>query len=173
MKKNKKIVLLGYMASGKSFLGKELARVLNLKFIDLDAYIAKKEELTIAELFSIKGEAFFRKIEFKYLTQLLKSKKSFVLALGGGTPQREGAMELILKKSLSFYLKASPKTLYNRLAPSEVERPLLTKITEDYLLDYITTQLAAREVNYTKANYSIDIDGKNKEEIIQKISDYI
>ncbi|HIP48584.1 MAG TPA: shikimate kinase [Lutibacter sp.] len=169
MKKQNKIVLLGYMGSGKTTLGKELAAVLNHKFIDLDEYIVKKEKLSIAELFETKGEDFFRKKEVKYLKKLLKSKKSFVLALGGGTPQIDGAMKMINKYGLSIYLKASVQTLYNRLAPNEVERPILTQITEDYLFDYIKTHLKKREFNYNRADFSVEVDGIDTKEIIQQI----
>lgn len=169
MKKQKKIVLLGYMASGKSTIGKELASAVDRKFIDLDAYIEKKESQSVSEIFEKKGEDFFRKKEKKYLKKLLKNKKSFVLALGGGTPQLEGAMDLINKYSLSFYLKANVQTLYNRLAPSEIERPVLTQISQDYLFDYISTHLKKREIYYNKADVCIEIDGFNTEELINKI----
>lgn len=169
MKKQKKIVLLGYMASGKSTIGKELARAVNRKFIDLDAYIEKKENQSVSEIFETKGEDFFRKKEKKYLKKLLKSKKSFVLALGGGTPQLEGAMELINKHSLSFYLKAQVQTLYNRLSPSEIERPVLTQINQNYLFDYIETHLKKREIYYKKADIFIEIDGLDTEELMKQI----
>ncbi len=168
-RKIQKIVLLGYMASGKSVLGNELARVLNYTFVDLDTYIAKKEKLSISELFAQKGESSFRKKEFKYLKKLLNKKKTIVISLGGGTPQIGGAMKLINKKSLSIYLKASTQTLYNRLAPETTERPLLTNITEDFLQDYIQIHLEKRKKYYEKADLSIVVDDLSVHEIIISI----
>ena len=164
-----KIVLLGYMASGKSVLGNELAKALNYSFVDLDTYIAKKEKLSITELFAQKGETFFREKELKYLKKLLNKKKAIVIALGGGTPEIEGAMKLINKKSLSIYLKASTQTLYNRLVPETTERPLLTHITEDFLQDYIQMHLEKRKKYYKKSDLSIVVDDLTEDELVKNI----
>ncbi len=169
MKKAKKIILLGYMASGKSILGEKLAKTLKRKFIDLDDYIADCENLSISELFSQKGEAFFRGKEFKYLKELLNKDTSFILSLGGGTPIIDGAMALINEKSLSIYLKANTQTLYNRLAPETTERPLLTHITTDFLKDYISMHLSKREISYKKADITVAVDDLTTEEIVGNI----
>ena len=81
-----KIVLLGYMASGKSTIGREISKKLDMKFIDLDDYISKREKRSISEIFKVEGEIYFRKIESSYLGEILNSKDSFILSLGGGTP---------------------------------------------------------------------------------------
>ena len=169
MQKSEKIVLLGYMASGKSSLGKALAENLDCRFIDLDDYIAKKEQLSITDLFDKKGEASFRKKEKKYLKKLIRKDKSFVLALGGGTPEIKGVMKLINKYCISFYLNANTQTLYNRLAPKTVERPLLTHISEDFLKEYIDMHLGKRKKYYEKANFEVAVDDLNVEEIVVKI----
>ena len=81
-----KIVLIGYMASGKSTIGKILAKELNLSFIDLDHYISDREQMSIPEIFNQKGEIYFRKIETKCLLEVLEKEQEFILSLGGGTP---------------------------------------------------------------------------------------
>jgi len=169
MQKVEKIVLLGYMASGKSSLGEQLAKTLLIDFIDLDDYIAKKEKLSITELFDQKGEKAFRKKEKKHLKKLLKKDKNFVLALGGGTPQIKGAMKLINKYSVSIYLNADVQTLYNRLAPKEVERPMLTHISEGLLQDYINIHLEKRKKYYEKASFEVVIDDVTIDENVEKI----
>ncbi len=168
-----KIVLLGYMASGKTSVGRELADDLNRSFIDLDAYIAKKENLSISELFSKKGETFFREKEFKYLKEILNREDSCVLALGGGTPLIKGTMKLINAKSFSIYLKASTNTLYNRLRPETVERPLLTNIPKGFLQEYIQEHVTRREKYYKKADLSIAVDNLSISEIILLIKNTI
>lgn len=169
MQKSEKIVLLGYMASGKSSLGEALAESLDCRFIDLDDYIAKKQKMSITELFDRKGEASFRKKELKYLKKLIRKDKSFVLALGGGTPEIKGVMKLINKYCISFYLNANTQTLYNRLAPKTVERPLLTNISEDFLKEYIDMHLGKRKKHYEKANYELAVDDLSVTEIVAKI----
>ena len=102
-----KIILLGYMGSGKTTIGIQLARKLYLNFTDLDEFIEEKEQKSIKEIFKQKGEIYFRKIEHKYLKQFINENESYVLSLGGGTPCYAGNLDLILKdkKSLSFYLQ--------------------------------------------------------------------
>jgi len=170
MKKPQKIVLLGYMGSGKTQVGKELAKKLKLPFIDLDAYITEQENLSIVDIFEEKGDSYFREKEFIYLKELLVKEESFVLALGGGTPQIEGVMPLLNQIAFSVYLKASTETLTYRLLPETVERPLLTLIEEDYLHDYIDSHLSERKKFYEQANIFIKVDNKTIEEIVKEIS---
>lgn len=81
-----KVVLLGYMGSGKSTVGIKLAKKLSLPLIDLDHFIEEKEQMSIGELFQNKGEIYFRKQEMSYLEFLLSSSEAMILSLGGGTP---------------------------------------------------------------------------------------
>ncbi len=165
----KKIILLGYMGSGKTKTGKALSQLLNYKFVDLDRYITKKTHRTISEIFNQKGEAYFRKKEKKYLKKILNKDKNMVIALGGGTPEVKGIMELINAKGLSIYLKADKKILAERLKPERVERPLLSNLPDDFLESYIEDHLASRQENYEKAKLSIDVSQLDTTEIVQKI----
>ena len=97
-----KIVLLGYMASGKSSIGKKLAKILNVPFVDLDDLISEKEKLSIPEIFKTKGEIYFRKKEIENLENFFQKDK-FVLAVGGGTPCYGNNMDLINDNSISIY----------------------------------------------------------------------
>ena len=81
-----RIVLLGYMGSGKTTVGTTLAKVLGIDFVDLDAYIEIEEGKSIAEIFNAKGEIYFRKKEREYLRQLLSGEGDFVLSTGGVPP---------------------------------------------------------------------------------------
>ncbi|MCL4137402.1 UNVERIFIED_CONTAM: hypothetical protein GTU68_026081 [Idotea baltica] len=111
-----KIVLLGYMASGKSSIGKKLSKRLAMNFIDLDDYIIEKEKLSISEIFETKGEIYFRLIENRYLKEILQNNHNFILSLGGGTPCYANNMELINKENVtSIYLQGSVSTMVKRL----------------------------------------------------------
>ena len=164
-----KITLLGYMGSGKSTVAQILASKLDLEALDLDDYITAKEGLSIPEIFASKGEIYFRKIENKYLGELLNSERSFVLALGGGTPCYADNMEQILEKSESFYLKASIKTLFQRLVGEKDHRPMITSLSNDQLTEFIAKHLFERRNYYERAHTTIVIDDKSPEKIAKEI----
>ncbi len=95
------------MASGKSTIGREISKKLDMKFIDLDDYISKREKRSISEIFKVKGEIYFRRIESLYLSEILNSKDSFILSLGGGTPCYSNNMDLILNSEAVIHLYKS------------------------------------------------------------------
>ncbi len=166
----KKITLIGYMASGKTTVGEALAKKLNTSFIDLDEYIATKENLSLTEIFELKGEEHFRKIELRYLQGLLEQDNFFVLSLGGGTPTIDNTMEIINKNSTCIYLNASVSTLVQRLLPDPTERPILASVTEDLLESYIKEHLGERLAYYEKASINIAVDKLSVTEIVAEIS---
>ncbi|MBT8385101.1 MAG: shikimate kinase [Bacteroidia bacterium] len=167
-----KIVLLGYMASGKSSIGKKLAKKLNLPFKDLDELISKKEELSIPEIFKHKGEIYFRKIESEVLQEFLKNEQNFVLAVGGGTPCYGKNLDDINRNTTSVYLNASIKTIYNNLSKvrNKDKRPLISKVKIEDLKEFIAKHLFERRPFYEGAHLKIDIDHKTQKEITEEIS---
>ncbi len=165
-----KIVLLGYMASGKSAVGRLLAKAENLKFIDLDNYIEEKENNSISIIFSKYGEIYFRKKEGEYLKEVLNLKEDCIISLGGGTPCYGNNMKLIEENSISFYLKASIKTIFERLKTETSQRPLVATIGLDQLQEYIAKHLFERNVFYEKANFTIIVNDKTIEEIEAEIN---
>jgi len=164
-----KIVLLGYMASGKSTVGVVLAKKLGLQFIDLDAFIEDKEQLSISEIFSTKGEIYFRKKEGEYLNQLLDLNNDLIISLGGGTPCYGINMEKIEQLSTSFYLNASIDTIFERLKGEKSQRPLVASVGTDNLKEYIAKHLFERNLFYKKAKHIIDINNKSMFKIIDEI----
>lgn len=168
------IVLLGYMGSGKTSVGMELASQLAFDFVDLDHYIESKEEMPIPHLFEAKGEIYFRKIEHRYLNELLDQKKltSRVIALGGGTPCYANNLDVIISnpQTLSFYLKSNFKNLALRLWNEKENRPLLSNAQSIIELeDFIRKHLFERQYYYLQANHTITIDFKNCSTIVQEI----
>jgi len=164
-----KIVLLGYMASGKSAVGKILAEALDIQFIDLDTFIEEREQLSIAQIFETKGEIYFRKKEGNYLLELLNLNKSFVLSLGGGTPCYGNNMDFIVNKSSSFYLKASIATIFERLKNETSQRPLVAAIGPKNLKEYIAKHLFERAPYYERAHHTILANDKNLAQIVDEI----
>ena len=167
-----KIVLLGYMGSGKSLVGKALAEAINKPFVDLDMEIEKMEDCSITELFRNKGEIFFRKRERTILENLMEREKSFVLSLGGGTPCFGNTMEFLNSKNtiLTIYLKASNETLTNRLFTEIAERPLIQHISaKEDLNDFIRKHLFERSFYYNQAIKKIIVDEKEASTIVSEI----
>ena len=164
-----KVVLLGYMASGKSAVGKLLAKDLKMQFIDLDSFIEEKENLTISELFNTKGEIYFRKKEGEYLQELLNLNENYIISLGGGTPCYGGNMEIIEKNSKSFYLNASIKTIFNRLLGETSKRPLVATLGEENLKEFIAKHLFERNPFYDRANFTISVNDKSVQQITSEI----
>ena len=164
-----KIVLLGYMASGKSAIGKMLSENLNLLFIDLDSYIEECEKMTISDIFEKKGEIYFRKKEGLYLKQLFELKNDCIISLGGGTPCYGNNMDVITENAQSFYLKASINTIFNRLKNETSQRPLVSTIGVENLKEFIAKHLFERSIYYDKASSTIEVNDKSVEKIVSEI----
>ena len=166
-----KIVLLGYMGSGKTTIGKQLAKKLYVPFFDLDQLIEQKEKRLISEIFEEKGEIYFRKKEHMYLEEFLQTENSFVLSLGGGTPCYAGNMDVILNEEgvSSFYLQASIPTLKERLVRNRQQRPLVSGLSEEKLTEFIAKHIFERRNFYKLANHTIAVDHKEIETIVAEI----
>ncbi|MEE9349807.1 MAG: shikimate kinase [Flavobacteriaceae bacterium] len=170
-----KIVILGYMACGKTFIASKLASNLKIIHIDLDDYIEEKENLSIAELFKTKGEIYFRKIETKYLKEILVQEKEFILSVGGGTPCYGDNIQLIKDNSISIYLKASPLVLFSNLINEKEKRPLVSSLKDDELKEFIAKHLFERNFYYLQADHYVEVDKSRKtsKEVVEEIVSYI
>ncbi|QNM86440.1 shikimate kinase [Polaribacter pectinis] len=165
-----KIVLLGYMASGKSTIGKQLAKKLYLNFIDLDDYIEEKEKMSISTIFKEKGEIYFRRIEHIYLKEILNSDEKLVLSLGGGTPCYANNMDFInTTNAISVYLKTTIKTLVERLLKEKSKRPLVASLDNEKITEFVAKHLFERGYFYEQANFTLPIDNKTINKIVTEI----
>lgn len=165
------LVLMGYMGSGKSSVGKALAHFLQLEFKDLDQEIENELGKSISEVFEQKGEIYFRKTERMVLEQLLNSQTPMILALGGGTPCYGNVLSLLHQSNAkTFYLKVSIVDLVQRLMPEKEFRPLINNIAEEDLQEFIAKHLFERSQFYEQANHTIQIKNQTVEEIVQQIA---
>lgn len=166
----KKIILLGYMGCGKSTIAKLLAKSIGISCLDLDEIIEKHENSDVNNIFSEKGEIYFRKLEHQKFSDLIQNKDSFVLGVGGGTPcYSNNHLFLNFENVVSIYLKASVDTLFNRLSNSSEKRPLLAARTPNERKEFIAKNLFDRSFFYNQARFKISVDGKSTEEIINEI----
>ncbi|WP_310556390.1 shikimate kinase [Flavobacterium sp.] len=166
----KKIILVGYMGSGKSEIGKLLSKDCNLPFFDLDILIENALSKSISEIFDEKGEVYFRKIEHEIFQKTILLNQSFVLSLGGGTPCYAENHILLKDKSVtSIYLKASITTLQNRLKVNRASRPLLQNLSDQELTEFIAKHLFERSYYYNQSKETVVVDGKSPLEIVSEI----
>lgn len=165
------IVLLGYMASGKSYFGNKIANILDYEFIDLDDFIEKEENTTIHEVFSNKGEIYFRKKEHDSLKKLILTKTKTVISLGGGTPCYGNNMNLLLNDSniKTIYLQVTIPNLVERVLNETDKRPLISHLkTKEELMEFVGKHLFERLPYYSKAEFTINAN-KKENEIIETI----
>ena len=168
------IVLLGYMGSGKSTVGRLLAKELGICFLDLDNYIEEDEKMSISTIFSKKGEVYFRKKEAKCLREIFERTDDFVLSIGGGTPCYANNMKAIAERTPNaFYLKVSIQELVQRLLKEKDERPLIKNISEEDLPEFIGKHLFERSFYYMQSSHIINCDTKKPERIVLDIKEIL
>lgn len=169
-----KIVLIGYMASGKSSVGKLLAKELQMDFVDLDTYIEEQTEQSIKTIFAEKGEIFFRKKEHEMLQKVLHESDSLILSTGGGTPCYAGNMDVIRKNSdYSIYLQLTVPALVERIQREKDQRPLVQKIQDEELPEFVGKHLFERRQFYSQAMHTIDCNKKPLEAVVEEIKEVL
>lgn len=154
------------MGAGKSTMGKWLAQVMSLEFIDLDNFIESRQHKTIKEIFAEMGEDGFRQLERRSLEEVSQFE-NVIISLGGGTPCFFDNMEMVNQAGTSVYLKPSEEVLLRRLIKGKHKRPLLADKSDDQILQVIREQLAWREPYYLKAHITFEASHlENKAEIV-------
>lgn len=165
-----KIILLGYMGSGKSTIAKFLSEKTKIALFDLDKIIEERVDLSVKQIFEQKGEVYFRKLENQIFKELIASDEKMIISLGGGTPCYAGNDEMLNGANIaSFYLKASIDTLYERLVSSKENRPLIADQSEEGMKEYIAMHLFERSFYYNKATHVVIIDQKTVDAIVSEI----
>ncbi|WP_282629360.1 shikimate kinase [Empedobacter sedimenti] len=166
------VSLVGYMGSGKSTTGKDLAKALGYQFIDLDDFIEDKYQLKIAEIFEKEGELGFRKKEREALKEVLTTT-NIVLSLGGGTPVYYDNMDEIVKNSVSVFMRVQLPQLVKRLENKKENRPLIAHLNNEELTEFIAKHLFERNQYYEKAKYTINISTQSTLEILDQIMNHL
>ena len=151
-----RIFLIGFMGSGKTHWGKQVAARLNLPFFDLDEEIVKSENKSIPDIFATAGEEYFRGKEKDLLEKLADENSSMVLSCGGGTPCFFNNIEFMKKYGTVVWLNTHVDILQQRLIKERVLRPLLKDIKDEDLKHYIIRKLNERRMYYDQADVVID-----------------
>lgn len=158
------IYLVGFMGTGKTSVGKELAKKKELPFVDLDDLIELKERSLIRDIFAKKGEAYFRRVENSVLKQVAKEKK-FVVSCGGGIVIDPNNIKLMKKSGVLICLSASPEVILKRTSKYS-HRPLLNVPNPKKHIDLL---LKMRAPYYAKADKIIDTSKISIKEVAAKV----
>ena len=162
----KNMILIGMMGSGKSTIGRIIARKIGFNFVDTDKEIEEMEHCTIKRIFDTKGEKYFRQLEEMVTLKTLK-KKNYIISLGGGGFLNKNIRKESIRNADTFWLNWKNETLINRLSKSE-KRPKILNLSRKEL----NQMIKVRSFIYKNAKYKIDCEGLNKEQIIKKILNY-
>ncbi len=158
------IVVTGFMGTGKSEVGREVARRLARTFVDMDALIEEREGRTIPQIFVESGEPYFRQLEAA-LVQELSMKRNLVIATGGGALIPEANRATMLATGIVICLWADEDVLIQRLEDDH-HRPLLAR--PDWQ-DHLRRLLAQRRPAYESLPYHIDTTGKTVSQVADEI----
>lgn len=165
---NKNIVLVGFMGTGKSSVGRYLANKLNKKFVELDEEIVKKAGMSISEIFTKKGEPAFREIECQVVEEWSKGE-NLIISTGGGVVLNSKNVDNLRKNGILICLTAKPEVVLARVE-KDTGRPLLA--VEDRL-GKIKELLAQREPFYRAADYMLDTSELTLRELGEHILGFI
>ena len=144
------------MGSGKTTVGRALAKEIGMPFYDLDWYIESRMRKKISQIFAERGEEGFRKIECNMLHEVAEFE-DVVISCGGGTPCFFDNIDYLNQQAQVVWLRCSPEVLHKHLLMGKGDRPLLKGKTPDELITFIRQQLESREPYYNKARYTLDV----------------
>ncbi len=151
-----RIIIIGYMGSGKTTVGNALSKDLGLPFYDLDWYIETRMHATVKQLFDQRGQDGFRRIEHNMLHEVAEFE-NVIISCGGGTPCFFDNMDYINQQGETVYLKCTTDVLYQHLKMGHTVRPLLLNKTPEEVRQFIEQQLTEREAYYRQAKHTIDV----------------
>jgi shikimate kinase len=165
-----RIYLVGYMGCGKSTIGRKLAHLLSLNFIDLDKYIEERYFKTIPIIFEEEGEKGFREKERSALLEVSEFE-DVIVGTGGGTPCFFDNMEVMNISGITIYISPDIETLANRILKSKNERPLVSGKSKEDLVVFINEALKKRSPFYEQAKIIIRGENNlNPELVIREIN---
>ena len=167
----KHLFIVGFMASGKSTIGRMLARSVTRRFIDLDYCIEQRSQQSISQIFEEKGEAYFRHLECQTLKAMSYEEPS-IIATGGGVPVYFDNMDFIIQNGHSVYLRYPIGILVGRLKANRHKRPLVAQLSDEELRNSIESKLKERAPFYEKAKLILDCESLSKNQITTAIKEY-
>ena len=168
------LFLVGYAGSGKSSLGRRLARAMACRFVDTDKLVEQSVGASIADIFYYEGEEYFRRAERETLESVVSMSGDVVVATGGGLPTWSDNMSWMNEHGTTVYISRSCEQILSRLTEyGREKRPMFRGKSDEELLEFMTQQMAARERYYAKAQYIIDCSVMSDDDIVNYITQLI
>ena len=168
-----RLYLIGYMGTGKSTLGRKIAKRTELPFLDTDKMVEEAEGAEVADIITYAGEEYFRQAERRALEQTAEEENA-IISTGGGLPVWGDNQAWIAEHGVSVYLKRTPEQIISRLSPhGRYKRPKLRGLNDDELLQVMREGIAEREPIYEKADIVIDCSVVSDLEIADRLCEYI
>lgn len=157
-----KLFIVGMMGSGKSYWSKILAKQLHLNCYDLDSIIEKNCNLKINQIFEQFGELYFRQEETNAL-KTFANENNFVVATGGGTPCFKNNMHWMNEHGITIWIDDPIETLVSRLIKEKEHRPLIKRLNDSELYDFLLQKLQERTPFYSQAKYKVNSEMLNED----------
>lgn len=164
------LILIGFMAVGKSSLGRLLAKKLNYEFIDTDLWIENKYHKSIPELMQGGDETDFRKKE-RFVLEEVACIENAVIATGGGAPCSPGAMDILLSAGVVFYLQLDNELLAERVYKYRARRPSVAKLDPEAIRTFVQEKMHERAPYYERAHRIVDAKDLDNKEMIYKCAE--
>jgi XRE family aerobic/anaerobic benzoate catabolism transcriptional regulator len=161
------IALLGLRGAGKTTIGRQLARRLHIRFVELDRHIEKAADMSLGELFSLYGEEYYRRLERETLAAIVAEARSMVLATGGGIVASPDTYALLKKSAVTVWLRASPEDHWTRVVSQGDRRPMAD---HPQAMADLRSLLASREPLYAGANVMVETSGRSVDAIVDEIA---
>jgi XRE family aerobic/anaerobic benzoate catabolism transcriptional regulator len=161
------IALLGVRGAGKSSVGQQLANQRGVDFVEIDGRIEVAASLSLAEIFELHGEGYYRRLEREVLSRVLADNKPAVIATGGSIVNHRENFALLKNAACTVWLKARPQDHWNRVIEQGDERPMAEN---PHAFSELKALLAARESLYASSNFVIDTSGKTVNQVVTSVA---
>lgn len=166
----KKIFLIGYMGCGKSSLGRKLAKVANMEFMDMDSIIEQREGALISDIFYYQGEEYFREAERRALESVDLRGDDVIVATGGGLPTWSDNMAWMREHGVVVYLRRSAEQILSRLSDyGREKRPMFRGKSDEELLEFMREQMAEREKYYAQADITVECTTLSDDDVVERV----
>lgn len=164
------VALLGVRGAGKSTVGMRLAEKLGVPFVELDAKIEEAAGLTLAEVFELHGEAYYRRLERETLARLLSASGGQVIATGGSLVNDRDTFRLLKRGATTVWLRARPEDHWNRVIQQGDQRPMAD---HPQAMQELRALLAAREQKYAEAELTVDTSRASAAQAVTEIDRHL